>query len=151
MRRDFTHEIRVALPVEEAFFLFTPKGEEAWVPGWSPDYISPKTGETAKDMIFRTGTGEDATTWTCLDWQPDRYHVRYLRTTPTLRVAFVEVNCRAEENGTRAIVSYGYVPLTAKGEEMVAAMTQGTFADSINEWSVLIANYLRTNARPAGK
>ncbi|PLP59523.1 hypothetical protein CYK37_09385 [Mesorhizobium loti] len=148
MRRDFKHEIRVALPVDEAFLLFTPKGEEAWVPGWSPDYIFPATGETGRDMIFRTGRGEEETIWTCLDWQPDRYHVRYLRTTPTLRIAFVEVNCHAEEKGARAVVSYGYVPLTIKGQGTVAAMTQDTFAASIDEWSVLIADYLCTNASP---
>ncbi|MFE0013554.1 hypothetical protein ACFWXH_01820 [Mesorhizobium sp. NPDC059054] len=146
MRRDFTHEIRVALPVEEAFLLFTPKGEEAWVPGWSPDYVFPETGETTKDMIFRTGSGEEATIWTCLDWQPDRHHVRYLRATPALRVAFVEVTCHAEGSGTKAVVSYGYVPLTAKGRDMTASMTQQAFAANIDEWSVLIADYLRIDA-----
>lgn len=144
MRRDFTHEICVALPIEEAFFLFTPKGEEAWVPGWSPDYVFPETGETTKDMIFRTGRGEEATIWTCLDWHPDRHHVRYLRVTPALRIAFVEVTCRAEGDNTKAIVSYSYVPLTAKGQETVAAMTQQAFAANIDEWSALIADYLRS-------
>mgnify|MGYP002142650008 CR=1 FL=1 len=34
MSAEFSHEITLALPVEEAFPLFTPKGEERWVPGW---------------------------------------------------------------------------------------------------------------------
>lgn len=143
MRRDFTHEIRVALPVDEAFLLFTPKGEEAWVLGWSPDYVFPTTGETAKDMVFRTGSGEEATIWTCLEWQPERHHVRYLRTTPAQRTAFIEVNCSADNDATRVFVSYGYVPLTEKGEEAVAAITPETFAVSIDEWSALITDYLR--------
>lgn len=143
MRRDFTHEFDVALPADEAFLLFTPKGEEAWVPGWLPDYVFPATGETGKDMIFRTGSGEEATIWTCLEWQPERHHVRYLRTTPALRVAFVEVNGRAEGDGTKVAVSYGYVPLTAAGQEMVGAMTQETFASDIGGWSLLISDYLR--------
>lgn len=143
MRRDFTHEFDVALPADEAFLLFTPKGEEAWVPGWLPDYVFPATGETGKDMIFRTGSGEEATIWTCLEWQPERHHVRYLRTTPALRVAFVEVNGRAEGDGTKITVSYGYVPLTAAGQEMVSAMTQEAFASDIGGWSLLIADYLR--------
>lgn len=148
MRYDFKQEIRVALPVDEAFLLFTPRGEEAWVPGWSPDYILPVTGETCMDMVFRTGSGEETTIWTCLEWQPERHHVRYLRTTPAQRVAFVEVNCHAEGNETKAAISYGYVPLSAKGEEMTAAMTQETFAASIDEWSVLIANYLKHERKP---
>lgn len=151
MRRDFTHEIRVPLPVEKAFLLFTPKGEEGWVPGWSPDYVFPDTGETIKDMIFCTGRGEEATIWTCLDWQPDRHHVRYLRTTPALRTAFVEVNCHTEGSGTKVVVSYGYIPLTAKGRETVMAMTQQAFAAGIDEWSLLIADHLQagTSFHPA--
>ncbi|WP_144223302.1 SRPBCC family protein [Mesorhizobium amorphae] len=149
MRRNFRQEIHVTLPVDEAFLLFTPKGEEAWVPGWSPDYILPATGETGKDMIFRTGSGEEATIWTCLDWQPERHHVRYLRTTPALRVAFVQVDCcGADDNGTRVAVSYDYVPLTAKGQDMVARMTQETFSADINGWSVLIADYLQGAVGP---
>ncbi len=148
MRRDFRHEIHVALPVDEAFLLFSPKGEEAWVPGWLPDYIFPATGETGQDMIFRTGSGEEATIWTCLDWQPGRHHVRYLRTTPALRVAFVQVDCCADGDGTRVAVSYGYVPLTAKGQDMVAGMTQEAFRADIDGWSVRIADYLQGAVDP---
>ena len=31
-----------------------PRGEEAWVPGWKPDYLHPKTGETGRGMVFTT-------------------------------------------------------------------------------------------------
>jgi hypothetical protein len=148
MRQDFRHEIHVALPVDEAFLLFTPKGEEAWVPGWTPEYILPATGETAKDMIFRTGSGDDATIWTCLEWQPERHYVRYLRTTPAERIAFVEVNCHSEENRTKVAVSYGYVALSAKGMGTRAAITQESFAAGIDNWAVLIADYLNRKPQP---
>ena len=85
MRAEFSHGILVDLPAEEAFPLFTPKGEEKWIPGWRPTYIAPESGETCRDMIFTTVSGDDATLWTCLEWQPWRLHVRYLRATPGSR------------------------------------------------------------------
>src|SRR5688500_10788176 len=96
MQSEFSHEIAIGLPVVEAFPLFTPKGEEAWVPDWRPQYLSPLSGETAEEMLFRTGSGADTTIWTCLKWEPEVSHVRYLRVTPASRVAVVDVRCRAE-------------------------------------------------------
>ena len=66
MEAEFAHEIAVDLPVDQAFPLFTPKGEEAWVPGWRPEYLSPPSGETVEEMLFRNGIGEETTIWTCL-------------------------------------------------------------------------------------
>ena len=66
MQRDYIHEIIVDRPVAEAFPLFTPKGEEAWVPGWKPVYISPVSGETCRDMIFVTEKDGETSVWTCL-------------------------------------------------------------------------------------
>ena len=91
MQRDYSHEIVVDRPVSEAFRLFTPKGEETWVPGWKPTYVRPDTDETCEEMVFTTGEGEEATFWTCLKWQPESWHVRYLRLTPASRVSFVDV------------------------------------------------------------
>ncbi len=143
MRQEFSHEIRVALPVEEAFPLFTPKGEEAWVPGWRPDYLWPACGDTCADMVFATGSGDEATLWTCLEWQPERHHVRYLRTTPGSRVAFVDVRCRPDGDGTAVRVAYAYVPLSEAGKTFIAAITERSFAATIDEWAVLIGQWQR--------
>lgn len=140
MTADFSHEISVTLPVDEAFPLFTPKGEERWVPGWRPNYVWPVSGETCKDMIFTTGSGDEATVWTCLTWAPERHRVRYLRTTPGSRVAFVEVNCRADgERTTRVTVSYRYVALSGSGTAFIDAMTPARHSAMIEEWARLIA------------
>ncbi len=66
MQKHYVHEITVDRPAAAAFPLFTPKGEEAWVPGWKPEYIRPETGETCEEMLFTTGEGEEKTFWTCL-------------------------------------------------------------------------------------
>jgi hypothetical protein len=139
MQAEFSHEITLDLPVGDAFPLFTPKGEELWVPGWQPEYLSPETGETAEEMLFRTGSGDETMIWTCLKWEPDRWHARYLRVTPASRVAIVDVLCRADGPVRTVVrVSYAFVALSEAGARLVAATTPDGFAASIDEWARLI-------------
>ena len=143
MHKQFSHEIRISAPVTEAFPLFTPKGEEAWVPGWAPRYLQPEDGETRADMVFTTGAGEEETVWTCLAWQPADWHARYLRVTPSSRVAFVDVRCRPDGAAhTRVTVSYRMIALTDPGRRYIEAMTPARFARMIDDWSALIHDTL---------
>lgn len=138
MRKTFTHEIAIRLPVDEAFPLFTPRGEEAWVPGWEPEYVSPADGATAEEMVFVT-RGHETTYWTCLKWEPELWHARYLRLTPDSRVAFVDVRCRPEgADNTVARIAYTFVPLGGVGREHLAAISAESFAASIDGWADLI-------------
>ncbi len=139
MKNDYSHEIVVDRPVSEAFPLFTPKGEEAWVPGWNPTYIQPETGETCAEMIFTTGEGDEKTFWTCLSWQPDQWHVRYLRLTPASQVAFVDVQCRPDgPDRTRIRVAYQVHAISDHGRSDLEGLTESEFAKSIDEWSDMI-------------
>jgi hypothetical protein len=136
---DCTHEIALDMAVSDAFPLFTPKGEEGWVPGWRPTYIEPADGETAVEMLFKTGTGEETTFWTCLAYEPQRYHARYLRITPASRIAFVDVRCRASgPKSCIATVSYSLVPLNEAGRAHVETMSPDAFARMIEDWGRLI-------------
>ena len=139
MQKDFSHEITVERPASEAFALFTPRGEEAWVPGWTPTYIRPENGETCEEMIFTTGEGDEKTFWTCLSWEPDQYHVRYLRLTPASRVAFVDVRCwPLGRDRTRVRVAYQLQALSDRGRSYLDDLTESDFAKSIDGWSDLI-------------
>ncbi|HHI71002.1 MAG TPA: SRPBCC family protein [Rhodobacteraceae bacterium] len=138
---EFTHEIVLTGDIEQIFPLFTPQGEEAWVPGWSPTYLTGK--DTREEMLFTTGEGAEKTFWTCLKWQPESHHARYLRITPASRIAIVDVQCRAAEKGTVTVqVTYSYTPLTRSAANELADMTQQEFAASIGEWATLISGYL---------
>lgn len=139
-QKTFRHRIVVERPFAEAIHLFTPRGEEAWVPGWSPTYIAPTSGETTKEMLFVTGDGPEKTFWTCLDWQPEEGRVRYLRLTPETRVAFVEVTCEPEgETRTFVSVAYDVQALTEAGNDWLASFSEEAFTASIDEWADLIA------------
>lgn len=139
MRKDYAHEITVDLPVSEALTLFTPRGEEAWVPGWKPFYIWPRTGKICEEMIFKTGEGLEETIWTCLAWRPDQGHVRYHRLTPGSRLAFVDVHCRSEGGErTRVRVTYEIFALSNHGRAYLEELSDSAFAAMINGWSELI-------------
>ncbi len=136
---DYTHEITVDRAFGDAIHLFTPKGEEAWVPGWKPSYIFPTSGETREEMIFTTGENDEATFWTCLKWQPDAGHARYFRLTPQSRAVIVDVQCRPENpHRTRVRVTYRMHALTDAGRTFLSGMTQSSFAGMIDEWAGLI-------------
>ena len=132
----FRHGFTLPLPPEVALGLFTPRGEEGWVPGWAPRYIDPAEGETVAGMIFSTEGG--AVWWTCLDWNPQGGAVRYLRLTPGVKVARVGVTCRAEGAGTAVSVVYDWHPLGPEGEAELAALTPQAFAKGIDGWRALI-------------
>ena len=145
MRAEFNHEIQIDLPVEEALPLFTPKGEELWVPGWRPRYISPPSGETREEMLFVTEAEGETTVWTCLRWQPAQGHARYLRVTPGSRISFVDVSCRAHgPSRTVARVSYEHFALTAEGQAFIGKLSPASFTEMIDGWAGLIADHMRT-------
>ncbi len=144
MTQTFAHEISVPLPAAEAIMLFTPKGEEAWIEEWRPTYLEPEDGGTRAEMLFTTGTGDEWTIWTCLAWEPEQGHARYLRVTPASRVAFVDVSCRPAGSSTTVRVEYRLVPLTDAGRAFVAGMDQAGFDEMIDGWAALIAAHLAT-------
>ncbi|MCC0077217.1 MAG: SRPBCC family protein [Rhodobacter sp.] len=131
-----SHSFSLPMPPDRALPLFTPRGEEAWVPGWAPVYVDPPGGETAEGMIFSTGNG--AVWWTCLRWRPATGEARYLRLTPGVKAARVGVSCRAEGAGTRVTVCYDWHALGADGAAEIAALTPAGFASEIDGWRSLI-------------
>ena len=138
---EFTHRIELSGDIEQIFPLFSPQGEEEWVPGWVPTYLNGK--DTREEMLFTTGDGKDKTFWTCLRWQTEIHHARYLRITPASRIAIVDVLCRTQQPGQVAVqVTYTYTPLNPIAAAELERMTQQQFATSIKEWAALITQHL---------
>ena len=129
------HRIVLPLPVEAAFPLFTPKGEEAWAPGWSPEYLHPADGATCEGMVFRTFHDGETSLWGCVLFRPDEHRVRYARVTPGSRFGFVDIACRSlAAERTEVAVGYDYTALTAEGEAFLARLDEAAFAAMIDGW-----------------
>lgn len=130
-----SHSIRLSLPIDECFRLFTPAGEELWATGWKPRYVYPSSGQTEAGMVFTTGDGAEATIWTLVDFYPRTHCSRYSRVTPALRAGFVEIRCREVSTGeTETSVTYELTALTPQGVVSLAAYSGAAFAQMIDGW-----------------
>jgi hypothetical protein len=133
------HRIVVDLPVDRAFMLFTPAGEERWVDGWAPRYIHPADGRTAAGMVFSTGAGDGTTHWLLADFDRAAHRSRYLRCTPASRMTVVEVQCRALDAArTEVEVGYTLTALNDAGAAAIADFERG-FVAMIDGWAAAIA------------
>ena len=142
-----SYEIRIPLPIGQAFMLFTPAGEELWVDGWNPTYIHPQDGATTRGMVFTTGTGPDHTIWCMADFDPANHFSRYVRTTPGIRTGAVEVQCRPEgDDATIVRVTYDLVALSDGGAQTLQAFEGDAYVEMIEGWRTEIEARLETLA-----
>ncbi|MFI0486386.1 hypothetical protein [Actinomadura sp. 9N215] len=136
-RRRLSGRVRVPLPPDEAFTLFTPRGEERWVRGWRPRFPADTADDTEPGTVFETVHDGATTTWVVLARTPGR-HISYARVTPGQRAGTVTVDI--DEDGT-ATVTYDLTALTEAAarnlEEFAAA-----YPDFLHSWEEAIATHL---------
>lgn len=131
----FTHTIHIAAPIDTCQRFFTPAGETLWVDGWCPTYLHPADGRTQQGMVFTTGSGDDFTIWSLVDFDTVRHYARYTRVTPASRSTWVEIRCREAGADTTAVeVTYTMTALTPAGEDAIAALGGGAFTAMIEDW-----------------
>lgn len=100
-----TGRLVVALPPDHAFGLFTPRGEQDWVPQWTPRFPAQVVDDTAPGTVFETCAHGQTTTWVVLDRLSGR-HIRYARVTPQVDAGTVTVTL--DDAGGRSAVSVTY-------------------------------------------
>jgi hypothetical protein len=141
-----TDRIRVPLPPDEAFRLFTPRGEQDWVAGWSPRFPVPVADDSEPGTVFETDAHGTTTTWVVTARSPG--HVSYARVTPGDRAGTVSVTVSGSSGGHSEVeVTYS---LTALTEAAVPGLRR--FADGypafLRSWEAAIAECL--GQEPAG-
>ncbi len=135
--------LRLPLPVDIAFLLFTPKGEESWIPEWWPRYVRPASGETEVGMVFTTGEGEEFTVWQVVDFDAAARKARYARTTPALRVGMVTVEARSlGDTEAEVLVRYEMTALSPQGQESLLQYEGEAFVRMIQLWREMILRVL---------
>jgi hypothetical protein len=133
--------VRVEVPPQDAFALFTPTGERRWADGWSPEFPAAVEDETAPGTVFEVAHGGARSTWIVVSSTPGE-KIAYARVTARDRAGLVAVECRAADNGmTDAHVSY---TLTALGGQARASLAEfaARFPQFLKQWEVLIARSL---------
>jgi hypothetical protein len=132
--------IRVGLPPDEALRLFTPRGEQDWVAGWSPRFPVPTTDDGEPGTVFETDAHGATTTWLVLARQAGR-HISYARVTPGARAGTVTVEVHGKGDHSEVEVTYA---LTALNGAAVPGLRE--FADGypafLRSWQDAIAEWL---------
>ncbi|MGW2275159.1 hypothetical protein [Streptomyces yangpuensis] len=139
-RRVMSAALRVPLPPEAAFRLFTARGERDWVPGWEPVFPVGTPDDTAPGTVWLTSSDEEETTWLVAS-RDFPHSVSYARITPGVRAGTVTVSLAATEAGSEVTVTYDMTPLTPAA----ASALDGFAADYpsfIRSWEELIGAHL---------
>ena len=132
MSTELTGEVRVDLPLDQAWILFTPEGERSWVDGWDPHYPGGVVTERP-GTVFLTGP----IVWVIVDFEPGRL-VRYARTTPGDRAGLVTVRFAVDGAATTATVSYSLAALSASAAADLETFAAG-YPEFLASWERAIA------------
>lgn len=130
--------ITVPLPPDEAFVLFTPRGEQQWVDGWRPRFAVPTEDDTAPGTVFETLADGEHTIWLVLDREPGR-RMSYARVTPTSRAGTVSVALEdAGDGSSNVAVTYAMTALSPDGDRQLKEFATG-YPDFLRSWESAIS------------
>lgn len=136
----FEGSFRVLLSADEAFPLFSPLGERAWVSGWNPELLYPPGAEWETGLVFRTIHDGQESIWFVRALDREVHSVTYDRVDVGLTATTVSVRCSGEGDAvTRVTVRYTYVGLSEAGDAFVASQTEDDYAARMRHWEELIA------------
>ncbi|MEU2448656.1 MULTISPECIES: SRPBCC family protein [unclassified Streptomyces] len=139
-RRVLSAALDVPLPPEEAFRLFTARGERDWVPGWDPVFPVEPPDDTAPGTVWLTSADEEETTWLVVSRDFPR-SVSYARITPGVRAGTVTVALAATEAGSEVTVTYDMTPLTPTAAQALDDFA-ADYPSFIRSWAELITAHL---------
>lgn len=139
-----TGSVQVDLPPEEAFGLFTPRGEQRWVPNWAPRFPVDTPDDSAAGTVFLTTSGGHRTTWIVVRRSRGR-HLRYARVVEDQNAGTVDLRLESNKKGCTVTVAYD---LTALSESAGPALQR--FADGypgyLKNWEEAIRILLRVQS-----
>jgi hypothetical protein len=118
-RRDGSFTL--ACDPDTAIALFTPEGERAWVPHWTPTYLSGATDEAG--AVWTTDVHGVHVLWVTAI--RERRHARYARVSANGTTGLVDVRCEPEADRTRVHVSYDLTATEDAGTEALAELARG--------------------------
>lgn len=132
----------MALPPEQAFIFFTPRGEEAWATGWQPRFHAPATDDSQPGTTFEIARHGPVSTWVVVHREPGRL-IEYAWLVPGERAAVVSVALGAGADGlTRATVTYRMTALVPEANREVEAFAT-SYREFLDYWQSAIAASLR--------
>lgn len=139
-QRRLTGRLTVALPPDQAFRLFTPRGEEDWVQEWKPHFPTPPVDDSAPGTVFETQAHHQTTTWVIVDrtWGQ---HIRYARVIPHANAGTVSVTLDETGGHSEVVVTYELTALTDAANHDLHEFAE-RYPAFLQSWQDAIAAYL---------
>jgi len=137
VRQRLSDRIHVSLPAEEAFQLFTPRGEREWARGWDPVFPAPGSDDTEPGTVFETDAHGRRTTWMVTERTRGR-RIAYAQVIPGERAGRIIVTLDAAEGGSEVEVVYELTPLSEAGAHHLTQFADG-YSEYLHSWQDAIA------------
>jgi len=145
MRQRLSDRIQIALPADEAFELFTPRGECEWAgDGWDPRFPAPTSDDSEPGTVFETDAHGRRTTWLVTERVRGR-RIAYAQVVPGERAGSITVTLDAAEGGSEAEVVYELTSLSESGAQHLKQFADG-YGDFLQSWEDEIAACLTKRA-----
>lgn len=137
-RERLTGHITVALPPEQAYRLFTPRGEQDWAHGWHPHFPAPAPDDAEPGTVFETRAHGQHTIWVVTSREQGR-RICYARVTPGDLAGTVTVTITPSGVHSEAEVSYELTALTVAAQDRLREFAQG-YPCYLRSWQDAIAS-----------
>jgi hypothetical protein len=146
MQQRLTGSIQVDLPPDEAFRLFTPRGEQDWVHGWQPRFPSPVADDTEPGTVFETDAHGQHTIWLVTGSQPGQ-GISYARVTPGDQAGTVTITIRSTGGHSEVQVTYQLTALTGTAGRQLCEFAD-RYPAYLQSWQEAISAWLHRQPRP---
>lgn len=128
-------EFNLPCSTEEAFPMFSPEGERAWVPGWNPQAVFPGTIDFTRDTVFRQGDGDEEAIWTIVDVDAESQRAEYVRVAPASHAAHIIVKVQPlDSQNCRVNVTYTFTVFRKEGISLLEAFSESAYAEKMRNW-----------------
>jgi hypothetical protein len=135
MKRVVEGEFQLPMPASEAINLFTPEGERAWAPGWSPVYPAEEATEST-GTVFTTDADGVETIWVVQKINRRNYSATYSRVTPGRHAGTVNVQCAdISDDECTVKVTYDITLLPGADATALDRYNDLSFGEMMNEWA----------------
>jgi hypothetical protein len=143
--RTFSGTVTLRAVPSEAFPLFSPEGERAWVPGWNPDLLFPIGVDWAEGQLFCTREEYGDAIWIVSRLDVLKWNVLYYRVEPGRYVARIEVRVLPHDDvDSQVSIEYSCVGLSEAGNNDIEAMSPSAYDEKMKRWSAWLGTYLES-------
>lgn len=144
MKTRLSDRFHVALPTEEAYRLFTARGEREWARGWDPTFPVPTSDDSEPGTVFQTDAHGLRTTWLVTERERGR-RIAYAQVIPGERAGRITVTLDPTDGGSEVEVVYELTPLSEAGAHHLEQFADG-YREYLGSWEDAIAACLQERA-----